>query len=365
MEHLQHFGLARDPFCNEPIADLFQEMAPHRDALLRLERAARQHKGLCVLTGAHGAGKTMVVRQLLEVLEEEVFEAGLLVMLNAAADTLWMLTRLARQLGVEEPAEQRDALVAEIYERLAIIREEGRHTVLLIDGAEALLRGDTLVDLCGLLKLEYEERRLFTLILAGGPRLAQALAQEPSLSTRVESHVALAPLDAAASQDYLASRVRASGGAVAILEEDAMAAVHELGGGLPGRMNVLADNALFEAFLASRRQMSRADVERAHRDLHWSGEAGGEAAPNGAAAPAPAASEPAPLNLGAPEGDSILGEEDVIEPEGRLDDLDSELDAAFAMGSDPGRSGSFAPPTRLMESEVGEADDLVVELIED
>ena len=76
MEHLRHFELSDDPFRNEPLVRVLFEAGPQEDALRRLERSVRQARGLTVLIGASGAGKTMTVRRLLDRLEEDVFEAG-------------------------------------------------------------------------------------------------------------------------------------------------------------------------------------------------------------------------------------------------------------------------------------------------
>ena len=62
MEHLQHFGLGQDPFENEPDLRFYFDSASHRDAQRRAERGLRQTKGLSVLTGAGGTGKTMIAR---------------------------------------------------------------------------------------------------------------------------------------------------------------------------------------------------------------------------------------------------------------------------------------------------------------
>ena len=180
MEHLHHFDLTDDPFRNEPLLRFFFDTRQQQQALRRMDRAVRQHKGLCVLVGDVGSGKTMAVRQLLENLEEEVFEASMMVVLNGAADSAWMMTRFAKQLGIEEPAPEREALIAEIFERLTIIREDGRHAVLIIDDAEALASPETLAEICGLLKLEYEDRRLLSLVLVGTPLLDEVLASASS-----------------------------------------------------------------------------------------------------------------------------------------------------------------------------------------
>ena len=65
MEHLHHFQLSGDPFRNEPMLRSYFESESHQGALQRLERAVRQGKGLCVLTGETGSGKTMIVRRCL------------------------------------------------------------------------------------------------------------------------------------------------------------------------------------------------------------------------------------------------------------------------------------------------------------
>ena len=398
MEHLQHFGLAEDPFRNEPRLESFFETHANRDALRRLERGLRQAKGLLVLVGDVGAGKTMVVRRLLESLEEEVFDASMLVVLHGAADAGWMLGRFATQLGVEEPAPEREALLAQIYEKLAIIREDGRHAVLIIDDAQALAAHTTLAEVCGLLKLEYEDRRLLSLVLTGAPSLEHALAGDASLTHRVDVKVRLEALDPTGAAAYLAHRIDIAGGNPAILEPGAVAALHELGGGLPGRMNTLADNALFEAFLCGRPKMTRTDVERACRDLGLGepGAAGASAAaseprvlsalvPAAPAAPARAArtasfpvsaAAEVSFDFGVARSSEPRGQRaqlEIIDPiDDSLGDLDSELEAVFET-SDPVLPPSYAPssrrgaarkpPPKQLPEESG--DDLLIELLED
>jgi type II secretory pathway predicted ATPase ExeA len=371
VEHFQHFGLAEDPFRNEPRLDHYFETHANRDAIRRLERGLRQAKGLLVLAGEIGSGKTMVVRRLLETLEEEVFEASMLVIMPGAADAGWTLSRFASQLGIETPAPEREALLTQIYEKLAIIREDGRHAVLIIDDAHALTSQRTLSEVCGLLKLEYEERRLLSLVLAGAPGLEQALANDATLVHHVDVKVRMEPLDPTGAAAYLAHRIDAAGGNPAILDPGAVAALHALGGGLPGRMNTLADNALFEAFLCGRPKMTRIDVERAARDL-------GFAVAEGVAAVAP----PAPMALTAfaseaPPASPVRmprrAELEIVDPiEDSLGELDSELEAVFEPREVP-RLPQYAPPPRprvphqpppkdpMEES----GDDLLIELLED
>jgi general secretion pathway protein A len=359
LDHLHHFGLADDPFRNDHSEKYYVEIPSQRGALRRLDRAVRQARGLVCLLGGVGAGKTLLARKLYEDLEEEIFESGMMIVLRENADSEWLLTRFASQLGVEAPAEEREALIGQIYERLAIIREDGRHAVLIVDDAQGLASNETLTEICGLVKLEYEDRRMLSIVLAGTCILERALARNSQLAHHVDARITVPPLSSEETAAYLGQRLQLAGAGAQLLLPGAAAGLHECSGGAPGRLNTLADNALFEAFLEGRKQVARSDVDRAYADLGWGAlipDAGSPAVARVSPVPdraAPAAGARA-RSAGAP------AQAAPPTPAGRsasaaVADLDSELDAAF-VGSDAASHGAGdAGQTVLMDFDAGPA----------
>jgi type II secretory pathway predicted ATPase ExeA len=282
----------------------------------RLLRAATQDKGLCLLTGPGGSGKTMLVRHLLESLEEEAYESVLLVPMPRVSDGHWILDRFARQLGVEEPARDLAQLLGQLYEQLAVIREEGRRAVLIIDEAQVLADQGSLGELRGLLNLEYEDRRLLTMILAGLPHLASKMAEGTDLAERVEIRVRVPALDPEGVLRYLHHRIDAVDGNPSIFEPGAIDAMVSFATGNPRRLNILADNSLYEAYLAGRTSATERDVARAAWDLGLSEEE----------------PESEPISDPKPEEETSVFEDETSES---TDDAESELDEVVAAHTNP------------------------------
>jgi general secretion pathway protein A len=295
VEHLQHFGLSQDPFSNEPDLRFYFESVSHRDAQRRVERGLRQRKGLTLLTAEGGMGKTLLARRILDVLEEEIFEATLLVMLPGAADATGILQRFARQLGTEEPANDRPGLLGQIYEQLAIVREDGRHAVLMVDDAQ-IMSPEVFAELGGLLNLEYEDRRLMSILFVGTPDLDRLIENDPSMSPRVDVRVRMQPLDMPDTTAYIEHRLAAVNGNTKLVPAAVIETLYKFGRGRPRLLNTLADNALFEAYLAGRAVIDPGDVERAASDLGIGPDPGATFSPASmrTSVPEPAAVESAP-----------------------------------------------------------------------
>jgi type II secretory pathway predicted ATPase ExeA len=267
LEHLEHFGLARDPFRNEVNLEFWFSSRAHVEVGRRLRRCVEQGKELCVLVGEVGSGTTTVARALIEQLDAERFEAGVLV-LPRGAEPDALRAAIARQLGVDEPASGRSEALRQLHGHLVALREANRRAVVAIDEAQTI-SAEALAELRALSNLEHDDGRLLTIVLIGSPQLETALARDPDLLARVELRLRLEALGQADAQAYLMHRLEVAGGDPDLFDADVLDAIVDVAGGLPRRLNALADSTLFEAHMEGRTRPVCADVERAARDLPW------------------------------------------------------------------------------------------------
>jgi general secretion pathway protein A len=264
---IEYFGMTQEPFSNAPVSRFYYNSAQHAEALTRLTYAVDSMKGLALLVGQIGAGKTTLARRMLDALPEDRYEAALLVIIHSGITASWLLRRIALQLGVTDPAHEKLALLGQVYQRLVQIYEAGKKAVVLIDEAQMLQTRELMEEFRGLLNLEVPERKLVTFVFFGLPEVEQNLLLDPPLAQRVALRVHLSPFDRGATEAYIKHRLRLAGAARMLFRPEAIDVIHEHAGGIPRVINTLCDNALFEAFLARCAEVDSGMMQRIGQNL--------------------------------------------------------------------------------------------------
>ncbi len=267
MNYTEYFQLNQEPFSNAPINSFYFNSPTHSRALNKLIFSISNMKGLAVLVGDIGTGKTTLARKLLEYLPEEEYEAALLVIIHSNINPNWILKRIAIQMGVESPAEDKATLMTQIYQRLVEIYEEGRKAVVLIDEAQMLTSKEVMEELRGLLNLEIPGKKLLNFAFFGMKELDNVLDLDPPLKQRVSTRILLEPLGEDSTEGYIRHRLRLAGAKRMLFTNEALKAVYKYSGGIPRLINTICDNALFEAYIAKLNIVDDKTVEIIAKDL--------------------------------------------------------------------------------------------------
>ncbi len=257
MSYIQHFGLDREPFSNAPDSRFYFDSEQHSQALVRLTYAVDSNKGLAVLVGGVGMGKTTLARRMLDSLPEAKYESALLVMVHSGVTPEWILTRIALQLGVVDPATDRLQLLKQLYNRLLEIDQSGRRAVILIDEAQMLQTRELMEEFRGLLNLELPGKKLLNILFFGLSDLEDNLRLDEPLAQRVAVKCHLRSLTLEAAEEYIGHRLQVAGAKKNVFTTSAVAAIHGYAGGVPRLINTISDNCLFEASL---RKLDRVEV---------------------------------------------------------------------------------------------------------
>jgi type II secretory pathway predicted ATPase ExeA len=254
-----YWGLQERPFQNAPDPKFLFYAESHEEALVRLLYAVSENKGLALLTGQVGTGKTLLCRVFRKELTSRGYEVAVLVNPDLSPEEL--LRAILAELGAPIPT---SGGKPELWDALARYVTRGakggaREIVLVVDEAQSIADPRSFETLRMLLNIVDDDsgRFCFTLVLAGQPELRERVQQSDALCQRVAVACELRRLTREETAEYLAHRLRTAGAGGELFTDDAIDAVHAATEGVPRAINTLADLALLTG---SSRQADRVDA---------------------------------------------------------------------------------------------------------
>jgi general secretion pathway protein A len=287
----RYYGLTERPFELTPNPRYLFLTRKHQEALSNLQHGIAQRKGVTLVVGPAGTGKTTLIRA---VLADLAGTDGRIVLLNNPAMTREeFLQTLARGFDLSEAAALSKAtLLVELEQRLLARRADDAVTALIVDEAQTL-PDDLLEEVRLLVNLETDEEKLLPVVLVGQPELAARLNEYSAnaLKQRVALRCELGPLTLSETAQYITTRIKLAGGIPGqLFTREAVDVIHQCSGGVPRVISVICDNALVSGFALEQRPVGRRIVLEVCNDFDFKAVAAGDTdSVRPAAAPAPEA----------------------------------------------------------------------------
>jgi general secretion pathway protein A len=262
------YGLRERPFDLTPNPGYLFLSNRQREALSTLRYALQGPRGLMLMIGEAGTGKTTLVHTALSELGSGDTQCALLSNPTLTRNEFYEF--LANALDLPGEASRSKArFLLDLRDYVSHRHADGKLTAILFDEAQSL-PPELLEEIRLLSNIETPTTKFLTVVLAGQPELADRL-NEPQfrqLKQRIGLRCELAAFDLPESAAYVAGRIRIAGGTPAeIFTRNAVEAIFEGSGGVPRLINVVCHNSLIGGFATETKPIPRKLVEEVLRDF--------------------------------------------------------------------------------------------------
>lgn len=263
--YLDYWGLHTPPFLNTPNRNVFFHSPQHEEAIHRLLYIVQHRKGVAMLTGEVGCGKTTLVRALTNYLAENKY--NVLTISNPAVNPDDMIRAVLLRLGDNGKGDSKTLLLDRLRRLLEIHANQNMETVLVIDEAHMIRDNSTLDELRMMLNIQSEDQGLMTMILLGQPPLLRKISQLHPLNERINMRIHIEPLNYINTGKYILYRLKQAGAKNGMFSKESIETIYKASGGIPLRINNICDRSLLIGLTHKSRIVTVKMVEKALTDL--------------------------------------------------------------------------------------------------
>lgn len=259
-EILSYFNLHSLPFSKEIKTDEL-EIFPSFKSIFDSLKMLINSRGIGVITGKSGSGKSCLIRNLISSLNPGLYKPFYIC--HSSVTLTEFYRHLAVSLGLE-PMARKDSMFRVIKMRVLALNKSNRvHPVFFIDEAH-LLRNDILQELRLLCNFDIDSFNAMTIILCGQPslNLKFGLTILESLANSIILNLSVDGLREEETFSYIENRIARSGNSSPLFTKNAMKAIHQASGGILRTINTIANASLIKVY-----QLKTQQVEAEHVNI--------------------------------------------------------------------------------------------------
>ena len=264
MNLFETIGLTADPFSTSPNVDLFYPAVEHRQCLEGLELAIRMKRGLSVVKGGIGVGKTTISRKLIQNFQNEIDDFTFHLILDPKFESeIILLKHIIELFGIRESAEsvQDCRNIIENY-LLKVGVEQGKTLVLIVDEGQNL-PGEMLDVFRTLLNFETDNFKLLQLIIFGQPEMGRIIKQYPNFEDRIIFNFDLGPISLEDTKGMIKHRLAVTGGNDSNwFTDQSILRIHKNTQGFPRKITQLCHQSLLAMISEDEKSISEDLVDK-------------------------------------------------------------------------------------------------------
>lgn len=244
--YLEYYGLKEPPFSITSTGSCFYHSKLHEEALATLQFGINSRKGIMLLTGEVGTGKTTISKVLMNQMPANVKSS---LILNPYFNANQLIRAILEDFGIQSPKKNKLDMINSLNEFLLQTYKENSTAVVIIDEAQDLT--PTQLEQIRLLSnLETDYAKLLQIILVGQPELREKLSQYKlrQIKQRIAVQINIKPLALEDLKEYIEFRIKQENGTLKFTE-DAYKCIYNFTKGIPRLTNILCDRALMAGFI--------------------------------------------------------------------------------------------------------------------
>ena len=324
------YGLEGRPFQLTPDPAFYFQSITHRKALSYLGYGLAQGEGFMVITGEVGSGKSTLVAHLVATIDPEQLTVGQVV--TSKLDGGEIVHVVAQSFGLDIAGHDKASALGAIEAFLHAEARAGRRCLLVVDESQNL-EVSALQELRMLSNFQLGSHPLLQTLLLGQPEFRDTLNGHPNLEQLRQRVIAAHHLDAMEAQEvepYMLHRLKQVGwSGNPEFASDVFAGIYRASGGIPRRINQIANRLMLLGALEQQRRIDPAMLEEVLSEMTADAGAREDALEAVATAPVEPPAEPQSVHAAEPLAGIVPMSQPVLDAE-LLDNLLAERDFRIA-----------------------------------
>lgn len=236
------WGLSGKPFLNTPNPRVAFFSDSHEEALVRMLYSVTESKGLMLLLGEEGIGKTFTSQLFAGEMRQKGYPVGVLKSPGRTPDEI--LVQTLYEFGIPHQEASRVERLHRLSEAAVGVGRSGLQLLLVVDDAHLIKDPEAFEEIRAFLNISGEEQFLVSVILCGTPDLWGRLVKIPGMRTRVGVAYRILPLSREETGEYVTHRLAMAGRERPLFTPESLDIIHPFSRGIPREINNVCDLCL-------------------------------------------------------------------------------------------------------------------------